>query len=738
MTLVKIDIRNVASETHPDDRVLLRSATLREASGGGLISTAETSITLVDGVGEVELAPGSVVVNFQCRGISDTRAKSGTVPDEGTVDIAEVIEEGLTFTPPVVNRALDLIRSERDHLLTDMETTVSEAVEGELGTAVRSAQAAAVTAEQEATSANARATSAESSAGNAVTRVEALEAMGGLSPESPVDGQTANLVTQAGTLTRDAVNATVHAGSGSVSVTSFGALGDGVADDTEAINAAIQYAYSQGIRRVTIPNGVYMIRADDPDSPSPYRYLQDSGGIELLSGIHLEMSADATLKAIPNAEPRYCVIRVYHKENVKISGGRIIGDRYEHTGTTGEWGYGIAVTAGENIIIEDVYCADFWGDGINVQRLRDEHNTHARNVIVRNCTSTGNRRQGMSVEGVEGLRVQGGEFSHTNGTHPQAGIDLEPASEGPIMTDIKITDVLFRGNNGSGLQATMVMNISDLVVEGCTFESNRTNGNNNFQFRYYSHGNNVTVRNCLFLDTPVDGGSIGIQGGTNVLVEGCRTDGQISYGRRPTMPAGDIVIRNCVVSTDKTPNALIMVSDATIALVEGNEVEVTNGSGSNVRGIYLASRDIDNVVVRGNTVRGTNWGIETTTPGPKLSAIENNTIEWTHLYGIRVRGGDVCSITGNRVNNSHLGNTESSNTEAVPVNATGMVILRGNTISKIPYPGLPPEMVGKESAFTVGIGVASNVGSLLDAGGNVGAGDFMVVQNRIPAPPVVE
>ena len=39
---------------------------------------------------------------------------------------------------------------------------------------------------------------------NAVSRVEALEAMAGLSPESPVDGQTANLISQPDTLTRTA------------------------------------------------------------------------------------------------------------------------------------------------------------------------------------------------------------------------------------------------------------------------------------------------------------------------------------------------------------------------------------------------------------------------------------------------------------------------------------------------------------------------------------------------------
>ena len=239
MTLVNIDIKNVASETHPDDRVVFYSPTLREAPGGGITSTAETVVSLVDGVGEIELVPGPVTVTFQCRGIADTRPKSGTVPDEGTVDIAEVIEGGLTFTPPVVNRALDMIKSERDHLLDDMVTTVSEAVDGELGTAVRNAETAAVTAGQAAVSADGRATSAESKVDSYTPRVVALEAMGGLSPQSPVDGQTANLLSQGNTLTRNAVRSAIADSTALTPLIDFGAVGDGITDDTAAVQAAL-------------------------------------------------------------------------------------------------------------------------------------------------------------------------------------------------------------------------------------------------------------------------------------------------------------------------------------------------------------------------------------------------------------------------------------------------------------------------------------------------------------------
>lgn len=110
MTLVNINIKNIASETYPDDLVIFRSPTFRESPSGGITSTAETAVPLVKGIGSKELTPGPVVVVFQCRGISDTRPKSGTVPDAGPVSIEDVIAGAFEYTPEVVNNALETIK----------------------------------------------------------------------------------------------------------------------------------------------------------------------------------------------------------------------------------------------------------------------------------------------------------------------------------------------------------------------------------------------------------------------------------------------------------------------------------------------------------------------------------------------------------------------------------------------------------------------------------------------------
>lgn len=259
MTTVNVNVTDVAGAYGPNDKVIFYSPVYREGSSGEIISTAQAVFSLQGGPGTVELEPGPVRVKFQVQGISDIKDKEGVVPDTGPVDLYDVIGSSLIYTPPVVNRALEIIHAERDTLLDEMATTVSEAVDGELGDAVRSAQTAAQVAAQEAVSADNRATSAENKVDSYTPRVVTLEAMAGLSPESPVDGQTANLIENETTLARAAVNAAiskiVEEGAGTVYASTRGVVADGVTDDQPAIQALIEEVTAAGGGRIILPPG---------------------------------------------------------------------------------------------------------------------------------------------------------------------------------------------------------------------------------------------------------------------------------------------------------------------------------------------------------------------------------------------------------------------------------------------------------------------------------------------------
>ena len=91
---------------------------------------------------------------------------------------------------------------------------------------------------------------AELAAANAVRAFDAVLAMSGIGPTSPVDAQTAALIGQAGTLTRKALDAAVAAARVTpfgVRVDAYGVVGDGVADDTDAFHAAASAAATLGV-----------------------------------------------------------------------------------------------------------------------------------------------------------------------------------------------------------------------------------------------------------------------------------------------------------------------------------------------------------------------------------------------------------------------------------------------------------------------------------------------------------
>lgn len=234
-----------------------------------------------------------------------------------------------------------------------------------------------------------------------------------------------------------------------------GARGDGVHDDTAAIQAAIDALPASG-GTVMIPDGTYMIDA--------------ARSLNLRSNTRLQMTPAATLSAIANDLERSHVIKVWRANNVQIIGGRVVGERAGHRGTTGEWGYGINIQASSNVSVTGTHISDCWGDGIWIGGLGRRANvTVSTNVTLDHVVSTNNRRQGLSIGPVRGVSVIHSTFSNTHGTKPQAGIDIEPQGQGPAR-DIAFSDCTITGNQGTGLE--IHENVTGVVLKNCKVQDN--------------------------------------------------------------------------------------------------------------------------------------------------------------------------------------------------------------------------------------------------------------------------
>lgn len=105
--------------------------------------------------------------------------------------------------------------------------------------------------------------------------------------------------------------------------------------------------------------------------------------------------------------------------------------------------------------------------------------TYTRNFTMENCRADSAYRNGAGFINTYDGVVIGGEYSGSTGTAPQAGIDVEasPGAGTPSNRSIRFIGVKFEGNSGYGLQINgSVGTPYDFVVDGCYFSACTTGG----------------------------------------------------------------------------------------------------------------------------------------------------------------------------------------------------------------------------------------------------------------------
>jgi len=296
------------------------------------------------------------------------------------------------------------------------------------------------------------------------------------------------------------------------SVRDYGAVGNGIHDDTSAIQAAINSLPSTG-GTVFVPAGTYLVDA--------------VRSVKLRSQMHLKLDPGAKLVAKPTSSESYNVVFADVAHDVEISGGQIIGERHQHKGTVGEGGHCIRIRGCERVTVRDIRLSDGWGDGITVgpRPNRRKRFTYSQDVAIANIICDGNRRNGLSIGNVIGIKVYDCEFNNTNGTAPQCGIDVEPSPDfdgSGHCDDVHIENCRMSGNGAYGMNVWK--NTSNLVITKNTIEGNKTCGLVTRGMTSSSiTGNTIRKNMSTGLFIQIDTGDLGISGNTfydNYLKQG--------------------------------------------------------------------------------------------------------------------------------------------------------------------------------------------------------------------------
>lgn len=179
---------------------------------------------------------------------------------------------------------------------------------------------------------------------------------------------------------------------------------------------------------VLLPDGVIQLGKD---------------GLKMPSNSTLYFGNKTLLKFNGPANGKFSdIIKVYDVNNVKIYNARIQGSR-NISGQTGEWSAGISVLNSKNILIDNAYIFDTFGDGIFIG---SENDGVSRNVTLNNVWIDNARRNAISITSVIGASINNVLLSNTHGTLPECGVDIEPSLFGEYIQQVSFNN-LYSFNN---------------------------------------------------------------------------------------------------------------------------------------------------------------------------------------------------------------------------------------------------------------------------------------------------
>jgi len=284
-----------------------------------------------------------------------------------------------------------------------------------------------------------------------------LSACGGLGRNAHSSASASSLKVEAEALSALSV---------SVKDSAYGAKGDGVTNDTAAIQKAISAVAGTG-GKVTVPAGTYMV------NPA----ANNGVGLRMGSDMTLSFDSGAILQALPTSTPNYIVLLVSGVKNVNILGGTIVGNRYSNSITSiVEGGNGLQVVGSQSVVVTGLTTKNCWADGIYVGAI-------SQNVALNNVVSSGNRRAGMSVTSVDGLVVKGCTFMNSSGLMENGtlvcglGVNLEP-NPGGTVNNVQFTGCIFTANAAEGLGfGPSVANRGKAFVTNIVADGNTAMGN---------------------------------------------------------------------------------------------------------------------------------------------------------------------------------------------------------------------------------------------------------------------
>jgi Pectate lyase superfamily protein len=229
-------------------------------------------------------------------------------------------------------------------------------------------------------------------------------------------------------------------------VLAFGALGNGVADDSVAIRAAVAACAAAGGGQVYFPNGTYVISEAVPNSsgycinaPANTAFVGESKFATIL-----KLAADQA----HSVRPFYVTVA-----DVRIATMTIDGNKANQLDTDEHRAAIFLYTGSIRVLIEDCILQNCTGDGIDC----DQTDT----TVIQRCYIANNDRDGVTVEGlVNNLTIRDCFFDTNGGA---IGMECQVPCSSIWIDNCHTTYPANTANTSVGIGP----NIFDCVISNC-------------------------------------------------------------------------------------------------------------------------------------------------------------------------------------------------------------------------------------------------------------------------------
>ncbi len=281
-----------------------------------------------------------------------------------------------------------------------------------------------------------------------------------------------------------------------VNVKQFGAKGDGVTDDREAINNSITYVNANSkIYTLSFPKATYRHGSGTNNKVLQYTITRNNLCIEG-NGSEIKC-ANNNGEGVPKGGG---IFKIMNSSSVIFRNFTLDGNIANRTFTSGGSGdtSNLYITNSSNVIVENVISNNSQMDGIcllSSYRGADATNNLMTDISIRNCITNGGRRMGISVIGVNNVTISQCKLINTGiqkKISPASGIDIEAQGASyQANRNVLIDDCYFDNNvgaNDTGGSDLIVSRYSyGVIISRCSIHSLR--------FAYIC--SDILVRDCL-------------------------------------------------------------------------------------------------------------------------------------------------------------------------------------------------------------------------------------------------